>query len=443
MKLVNRVLNEFDKSVGIEESLIILKDALDKSGIDYTIVQPVRYQNVPTYYCSIKFPSMGMGVNGKGTTPESSLASAMGEACERLQTSIGTTMRATHLTPFLLHAASRGKHLQTAYFYGHQSEVRNPVTVESIFSKIQHSYDDIERIKNTNVAKHWIKGFSLVTNEEVMVPYQLVSIINGSSGLSAGINIEDAIIQGASECFERYAVRNLLAGNIEVPTLDKRCLDSFVQQLIENVEKEGIKVTLKDYSDNGTIPVIAGIFEAIREPETRVSRRQIVFGASPNMNIAATRCITEYFQGWENHVVDMQNHRVLPREEWRKTKDLWSSNFQCFMGDLTDIQRFMAMSKGYKAPEKTTDSFIQSLVNSCQKLNTDLIVIDATQPFIGIPTVRIIIPGISELAHMQFNLVGDPKNTQDWLTYSIESFEALDGWYKYFSKIGIEIGEQI
>lgn len=442
MKLVDRVLNEFDKSTGIEESLTILKNALDGSGIEYSIFNPTRYRNVPTYYCSIKFTKMGMGVNGKGTTPESSLASAMGEACERLQTSVGTTIRATHLTPFLLHASSRGKHLP-GYQYGHQSQMVNPVTVESIFSNITCTQEDIERIKNTNVAKHWVKGYSLVNNKEAMVPYQLASIINGSSGLSAGINIEDAIIQGASECFERYAVRNLLAGNIEIPTLDKKYLDEFVQQLINDVEKEGIKITLKDYSNNGTIPVIAGIFEALREPETRVSRRQIVFGASPNMNIAATRCITEYFQGWENHVIDMQNHRALALNEWSKTKDLWSSNFQCFMGDLTDIQRFAATSQGYKTPEKTTNAFIQSLVNSCKKLNTDLIVVNATKPFIGIPTVRIIIPGVSELAHMQFNLVGDIKHTKDWLSYSIESFEALDGWYKYFNKMGIDIGEQI
>jgi hypothetical protein len=115
------------------------------------------------------------------------------------------------------------------------------------------------------------------------------------------------------------------------------------------------------------------------------------------------------------------------------------------MGDLRALLSFQGESSGFKSSEgKTTFAYLDFLKNSCKHFDADLVVVDLTKSRVKIPTVRIIIPGISELCNLQFNFEGDEKFMDTYVEGSIVNFEILEDWYGYLKDIfNTNVGEPV
>lgn len=115
----------------------------------------------------------------------------------------------------------------------------------------------------------------------------------GSSALSAGNTLEEALIQGISELFEHYAYEQFFANPyMDYCEVDLNCLNSnySTSQKIKNLPKHK-EIRLFDLSYNFNVPVCLGII--IDKKNLNIS---FDFGSAPTFEIASERVITELYQ---------------------------------------------------------------------------------------------------------------------------------------------------
>jgi len=430
MILTDRALNPFDKTVSTQEGLQFMKSRLEATGIPHEISVPLHGPDgLPVKVCSLQFPTLGIGVNGKGLDDDAALASVYGEACERFTT--GANRPHTGASYINQHSFSIMEGKRLAGYVKSESPL-NPQIIDKICQHIPHTPELLEKFKALDMCTHWIDGYSIVTDSVVKVPSKVVAFLAGSNGLAAGTCLEEAVIQAAFEVFERYAYWELMRGKREIPIIPVESFGWQVKEMHARMKELGYLATFRDFSMGGKIPVIGIIVECIREPEGRVSRRMIVLGSSLNRDVAALRCITEYFQGWNCHIIDTRPRRVIPYTEWMRRPELFDSTLQTFTGDLRVLDTFQGTSEGYcYTGLNSTGDYINDISHICEGMGWDCILIDHTKPEIGVPVVRAIIPGISNIVNLQYNLVGHHSLTDHYMIDLVRDLTQLDRWVEF------------
>lgn len=442
MVFKNCKLNEFDRILSAESALPILKEGVELTGYDYELKFISRYSPaVETYYVSLYFKGLGILVNGKGTTEVIARASMFGEAAERIQTAINVSSQMPNLLPYMRYVMGEGRDLPS-YRVAHESDFSEGdcISIKDFFRGVPHDEEDVDNIRNTEVGSHWAKGYSLIKNKPMYVPSKVVGVWNSSNGVSAGITVEEAIIQGASEVFERYAMRQLMLARHDWPIIPHRLFNDKIQALTEKVERNGFKVAYRDFSEGKGYPSIGAMIECFSEPIGRASRVVVSFGSSPNMNYAAERCITEYFQGWERKMPMLREVPVIPFSQWKKAYKLYDAQIFSFNGDLKYMENFTRESEGWESPEMNTKSYMDYLVKLVTDFGSDLVVLDMTKKWCGIPTVRVIVPGMSELLNVYQNYQCDEKYVRGWIKNFTEGYKIFDNWMKYAERFGVKHG---
>lgn len=126
------------------------------------------------------------------------------------------------------------------------------------------------------------------------VPLQLAHSITGSNGMAAGNTLDEAMVQGLSEIFERAVNRELISGNAVPPEIPDEALKPFsFYPLIERIRAEGkYRVTLYDCSLGKGYPVAA---LCVADLET--GSFGLKLGAHPSFAVAIERTLTEALQG--------------------------------------------------------------------------------------------------------------------------------------------------
>ena len=139
---------------------------------------------------------------GKGVTPELAQASAYAELAERFSGGLFYPVFEEqvrfHLPAIYDEVATRFLDFAwlPGYVQSHPDRVSNAVRIEELLARETYLTDaQLAEIKGSRMAAHWVDGYSLLRNETVKVPINLVAYIHGSNGLAAGNTIEEAIIQ--------------------------------------------------------------------------------------------------------------------------------------------------------------------------------------------------------------------------------------------------------
>jgi len=105
--------------------------------------------------------------------------------------------------------------------------LENPLKIEDLLANESHLTDkDIEDIKNSKMAGHWVDGFSIVREEKIKVPINFIAYIHGSNGMAAGNTIEEAVVQASCEIFERHAQIQIIKPEKIVPSIDLDSVDN-------------------------------------------------------------------------------------------------------------------------------------------------------------------------------------------------------------------------
>src|SRR6218665_2769039 len=236
--------------------------------------------------------------NGKGSTKEAALASALGEFIERLNCNFFyndqffgediTNAEFVHYPDEKWFLPARRDRLPREILDEYCLDIYNPDGE----LRGSHLYDT-----NSGNVERGICALPFVRQsdgETVYFPSNLVENLFASNGMSAGNTLAEAQVQCLSEIFERAVKREILEGEICLPEVPQTVLAKYpaIVAGIQGLEEQGFPVLVKDASLGGDFPVMCVTLMNPRTGGVFAS-----FGAHPSFEVALERSLTELLQG--------------------------------------------------------------------------------------------------------------------------------------------------
>jgi ribosomal protein S12 methylthiotransferase accessory factor len=402
MKFKNCVRNEYGKCDLPSNTIGKIKDGFRKLDLNVEYAPFQVSDNI--YWGRIWIDSIRIVCNGKGITPELAEASAYAELAERFSAGLFYPVfeeRVRYNIPALYNKETTrflNYEWMDGYVHAHQDEFKDStLRIEDLLANESHLTDtDIEQIKNSRMARHWVDGFSILREETVKVPVNFVTYIHASNGMAAGNTMEEATIQASCEIFERHAQIQIIKPEKTVPSIDPNSVDNVViKDMIKFYHGNNVDVILKDLSLGGVLPCIGVLFINHNLSSDRLEHRILIPGVSFNMDEGLTRCFTESMQGRET--------LSTPRPQLDKPIVHRSrvNNFYLLMKCCISPKDISFLEQGEMTVyrhNKIKDVFgeIEELKKICKQFNTDCILLNHTHPVLNFPVVRVIIPRISD-----------------------------------------------
>jgi YcaO-like protein with predicted kinase domain len=402
MKFKNCVRNEYGKCDLPANTIEKIKEGFRKLHLDVEYAPFQVSDNI--YWGRIWIDSIRIVCNGKGITPELAEASAYAELAERFSAGLFYPVfeeRVRYNIPALYDKETTrflNYEWMDGYVHAHQDELKDTtLRIEDLLANETHLADkDIEQIKNSRMAKHWVDGFSILHEETVKIPINFVTYIHASNGIAAGNTLEEAMIQASCEIFERHTQIQIIKPEKTVPSIDPDSVDNVViKDMIEYYQGNNVDVILKDLSLDGVLPCIGALFINHNLSPDRLEHRILIPGVSFNMDEGLTRCFTESMQGRET--------LSMPRPQLDKPLVHRSqvNNFYLLMKCCISPKDISFLEQGeivsYRRNNiKDVFGEIDELKKICTRFNTDSILLNLTHPVLNFPVIRVIIPRVSD-----------------------------------------------
>ena len=351
--------------------------------------------------------------NGKGSTKESALASALGEYIERLS--------CNHF-----YAGSYwGQDIANANFVHYPEErwfkpgKKDTLPREILDDYCLDIYDADGELRgshlvdtNSGNAERGICALPYVRRsdgETVYFPSNLIENLFVSNGMSAGNTLVEAQVQCLSEIFERAVKREIIEGEICLPDVPQDVLAKFpgIVAGIRGLEEQGFPVLVKDASLGGVYPVMCVTLMNPRTGGVFAS-----FGAHPSLQVALERSLTELMQGRS-----FEGLNDLPPPTFTSEAVTEPNNFVEHFIDSSGIVswRFFSASADYDFVE--WDFSGQGERSNAEEAATLFGILDsmgkevytAVYDHLGATACRILVPGYSEVYPVE-DLVWDNTN---------------------------------
>lgn len=348
--------------------------------------------------------------SGKGPTKEHAMASALMESIERYSS-----------------LPSGGPRKFTRSSYAELSKTHKVLHPDKIVEPMRFEYRD-------DMLMDWVPGFDLASGEQVMVPASIALFrytptppaVNTfayfhTNGLASGNVMEEAICHALCEVIERDAMslaelrasaipfhilrtvqHSLNSAGLCVPPIPAdRFVDDPgvfpdvdisaiefepVRNLVDKFNRAGISLTVKDITSDTGIPTFnASSVEWVTHDYGYLAEGH---GTHPDSRIALLRAITEVSQTRAANIqgarddlrkIKYGEQNTDDRRAWQfmpSIKKIAFSKVQTFFNEdiLDDIKLILSRLKSVGLPQA--------------------IIVDLTNPEIGIPVVRAIVPGL-------------------------------------------------
>lgn len=334
---------------------------------------------IPVYSVYRKTTAKGTfgNYNGKGPTPEQAGASAAMEALERYCAEQRDTDEVVYGT------------------YRQACEIGPAVNPADLILPLPV----LNYIEDAEIA--WVRAYDLFAGEktwvpacEVFYPYypdgdvQLYKF--HTNGIAAGNTMEEAILHGLLELIERDAWS--LAEDVNVAKADIVIDDdeSVPAELLRRFREKGVEIHLKDLTSDIGIPTIGAAADdtATKDPEMLT----IGVGTHLNPEIAAVRAITEVAQSRTTHKHGIKTNARLQKiaqdmgyDRIKEINRLWYRD--CIK--KTNLKDFEDLSTPY-----VLDDIEVVLGRLADTGFEKVLAADLTRPEIGVPVVRMIVPGL-------------------------------------------------
>ena len=367
--------------------------------------------------------------NGKGSTKEGALASALGEFIERLNCN------------FFYNDQFWGEDIANAAFVHYPDERWfKPGRKDALPAEILDEY--CLKIYNRDGE---LRGSHLIDtnsgNEErgicslpyvrqsdgevVYFPSNLVENLFLSNGMSAGNTLAEAQVQCLSEIFERAVKREIIEGEFALPDVPANVLAKYPGILagIQALEEQGFPVLVKDASLGGEFPVMCVTLMNPRTGGVFAS-----FGAHPSLEVALERSLTELLQGrsfeglndlpqptFEGHAVTEPNNFV---EHFIDSSGVVSWRFFSSKSDYEFVEwDFSGQGENSNAEEAAT------LFGILEGMGKQVYM--AVYEHIGAKACRILVPDYSEIYPVD-DLIWDNTNKALFFRADILNLHRLD-----------------
>jgi ribosomal protein S12 methylthiotransferase accessory factor len=321
---------------------------------------------------------------GKGTTAEHARTAALGEALEMASGRfLGDEARERASYRSL---GARAIHPNACMLFSdRQYERRQEWNAEAgWFRHIPQPFDEDEVID-------WVHAWSL-TNETFRLlpaeycfyghPSRPARALADPNGQGAGHTIEDAILHGLLELVERDAAAIWWGNRIRRPAVDVESVDDPVVRAVRaHAIREGREVWALDVTSDLGIPVFAAVSRACDGPE----RISFGFGVSFDPRVALVRALAEMHQ-LARTMIEAKDRRL--RQWWQSAAIAGHPYLAPETGAMRSVRDPL------RAPEIDTVSAIGECRRRLEQQGLETFVIDQTRPDIGLPTVRVVVPGL-------------------------------------------------
>ncbi|MFR9545856.1 MAG: YcaO-like family protein [Rikenellaceae bacterium] len=240
--------------------------------------------------------------------------------------------------------------------------------------------------------------YNLFNQKVEQLPVVLITNSCGSNGMCAGNNPKEAIIQGIGEIVERYVMRLIYRDNITPPSVPKdEFIGNEIYDRIISLEKlNDITIDIKDCSCGIGIPAIGVLIT-----ENKSKRYQFRLGVDPSPITALERCLTELFQGREDllffdmdipYQVKLLSDVDIKEQEFKKSFMTGTGHYPVSLFYSQPSYPFA----GFDSKLAKSDEYdLKYVLETIKGLGFNVYIRDTT--FLGFPSFRVFIPGMSEL----------------------------------------------
>ena len=351
--------------------------------------------------------------NGKGSTKESALASALGEYIERLNNN------------HFYAGVFWGEDIANSAFVHYPNErwfkpdSKDALPAEILDAYCLQIYNPEGELRGSHLidtnSGHTERGICALPyvrhsdGEVVYFPTNLIENLFVSNDMSAGNTLAEAQVQCLSEIFERAVKREILEGEMTLPDVPHDVLAKYPGILagIKGLEEQGFPVLVKDASLGGVYPVMCVTLMNPRTGGVFAS-----FGAHPSFEVALERSLTELLQGrsfeglndlpqptFESNAVTEPNNFV---EHFIDSSGIVSWRFFSDKADF-DFVEWDFSGKGEDSNAEEAATLLGILEDMGKEVYTTV------HDQLGAIACRILVPGYSEIYPLE-DLIWDNTN---------------------------------
>ncbi|MCX6673549.1 MAG: YcaO-related McrA-glycine thioamidation protein [Methanothrix sp.] len=316
--------------------------------------------------------------NGKGATPTEAKVSAMMEGLER-----------------------------------YSAEVKDRELKIDCFSRLDGALDPRELIlpegAEPDAMIPWISGWDIMNDEEILVPANAVFhplpsdykrlFRTNTTGLASGNVIEEAIFHGLAEVIERDAWALVEATRRAGPLICD-VEDGLAKGLLDKFAAAEVDVYLRDITSDIGVPTCAAAADDVRLRDPTLLTTGM--GTHTSAGVAVLRALTEVAQSRLTQIHGAREDTTIAdfRKQigYDRTKRLNKHWFEA-----TDTKCF-AKIQSFESDDFLLD--IKYMLKKLEEASLDrVVVVDLTREEIGLPVVRVIVPGL-EIAAVDPERVG-------------------------------------
>ena len=307
--------------------------------------------------------------------------------------------------------------ISLAVRYGTYAELHRDHTIVNI--------EALPRIKESRFHAQrrmlWIEGHNLIDDQPLWVPYEMIHTDYtyplppshgcfpcSTNGLASGNHVLEATCHAICEVIERDAtsvwhhfpqpVREL--SRVVLDTID----DAACRNTLDRLEAAGIDVAAWDVTTDVGVP---SFYCLITERDGQGGHLGAGAGCHPSRGVALLRALTEAAQTRMTYISGSRDD-LLPDEFTQGGIDEKAAGARELIGQKSPMRDFRLI------PTRTADTFEDDLAWLIERLRTidieQVVAVDLTRPGIGIPVVRVVIPGL-EAPHDDEDYLPGPRAT--------------------------------
>jgi ribosomal protein S12 methylthiotransferase accessory factor len=335
--------------------------------------------------------------NGKGLTKAAATVSAIMESIEIEHAEYPSSER------WLMSTSAREL----------KREARRPINPTTLIRDCLWPRDDYEGLHySEDLILDWVVGHDLIGGCEVILPASTVYVLPPytryftSNGLASGNTTDEANLHAICELIERDAIAKVTGrtADCQPAPFVRIALDSLPEhllQLAKLIDAAGIQLFLFNLPCVIDIYAFWAIFYCPGEPMFILST-STGYGCHTHPVVAASRAVTEAAQARLAHIhgaredlgVDHVN-RQLSDEEQLNRSSAQARAFGKFKSMPTMTWSQMLEMRPHKTNEMSVSESLQAVLGMLDAAGMHKVFMhDLTKPEIGVPVVRIFVPGL-------------------------------------------------
>ncbi|MDD5475221.1 MAG: YcaO-like family protein [Syntrophales bacterium] len=259
----------------------------------------------------------------------------------------------------------------------------------------RYSHDDV---------LHWVKGYDLIGGEEIFTPACTVyhpftlddmpPIHTHTDGIAAGNTIEEALFHALMEVIERdaWSIVKFSRHACDAVTIENRPENSFLLDIVGRFNEADIEIVAKDITSDMGIPVIAVFSQDLAEEDMIPIDG---FGAHLDPKVAMARALTE---------TAATRALFIQKYGFEGLRENLTAGYFTEEGTEEDFRFFAHAEKTLEEMEVGYNEDLLEDINKTTDILSShgyerLIAVDLTRPDIGVPTLRVIVPGMEAFCY--------------------------------------------